>query len=203
MEIVKDHSSINLPHSPLCPGHHIPFSTAHSREIPRTITPAPGDALQPLIQACHPSQLRWHLLAVVPPLLLGCMALQPWLIPPTGISHAPVTLLGSLFSLTQSLGRSPPAPHRCAVGHGGEQCLLHSHLLLYQCPCPFLLTQPFLLVTCSPNSPSSRLSRHSWSQQFVQCCRGRLCGNDCYKQEYWLLEGALACSSFCKKLCEA
>lgn len=110
--------------------------------------------------------------------------------PPTRIRGAPVTLLGSMCWLSQSHGYSPPAPCRCPVGHGDEQCLLLSHLL-YQSPChkPCSL----LHMPSSPCSLSSGIRRHSLSQQFAKSCGGRLCGTDSYRQ-------ALPCSSLCKGL---
>lgn len=161
MEIMKDQSSMNLPHSHLCPwASYFLLQSPQQRDskdnnlCTKRHPPSSHSGL-----SLSPAQVAlagpwhhhscWH----------GC-PLQPWLIPQTGISHVPVTLLGSLFSLTPCLGCSPPAPHHWAAGHGGEQCLLHSHLLLYQCPCTFLLTQLFLLlITSSPNSPPSRPSR--------------------------------------------
>ena len=110
MEIVKDHSSMSLHHSHLCPG--APYSLLQSpqqgcsQEMPSNLS------LRPV------TQLRWHCWAMAPPLLQACRSLQPWLIPPTGNSHSPVSPLGSLLSLTQCLGCSPPAPHCWAVGQG-------------------------------------------------------------------------------------
>lgn len=56
-------------------------------------------------------------------------------------------------------------------------------------PAPFPCHKPcsLLHIPSSPHSPSSGLSRHSPSQQFAECCGGRLCGNDSCGQGCWHL----------------
>lgn len=150
---------MNLPHSHLCPWAQYSLlqspEQGHSQDnhpCTRGLPPASHPGLSPspaqvaLAGPWH-HQCCWH----AGPFSHGSPLPQGSAMP----CHTP-----GLPVLTPSvpwLLSSCPTP--LGRGTGAEQCLLHSHLLLYQCPCPFLLIQLCLLITSSPNSPSFRLSR--------------------------------------------
>lgn len=178
------------PVHPCLQGHYILSCTAHSRELPRTITPALGDPLQPLIQICHPPQLRLPLMDHGTTSPAG-MHISPAMAHPSHRDQrcpcytSGVPCAGSVSPSTTLL-----LPHATVQWNTGMSNAFSIHILCFTtAPALFPCHKPcsIIHIPSSPHSPSSRLSRYSLSQQFAECCEGRLCGNDSYRQRCWHL----------------
>lgn len=203
---VNDHSSRNLPCSPLCPGtlyslFHSPQQGASQDNHPCTRRPPPAthSDMSPIPaqaaldgpwhhQPCWDAHLSSH----------GSSFPQGSEMP---LLHFRDPCAGSVSPSTTLL-----LPHATVQWNTGMSKAFSIHILCFTtAPALFPCHKPcsIIHIPSSPHSPSSRLSRYSLSQQFAECHGGRLCGNDSYRQNAGTWKGALPCSSLCKGLWES